>query len=105
MNIKKGDKVYIAKGNDRGKTGKVERVFNASNSLVIGGIAIHKKHLKKSQKNPYGGIIDINLPVNRSNVRLICPRCEKTSKITYNFTAKTKLRICSKCGESVDESK
>lgn len=105
MNIKKGDKVYIIKGNSRGKTGNVGKVLPGTNSLIVAGINIHKKHLKKSQKNPQGGIIDINSPMPRANVVLICPRCDKSTKVSHKLVGNNKSRICKKCGESVDESK
>ncbi|EKD56293.1 MAG: 50S ribosomal protein L24 [uncultured bacterium] len=105
MNIKKNDKVQIIKGNDSGKTGKVEKVFISKNTLIVAGANVRKKHLKKSQKNPYGGIIDINMPINRANVILICPRCDKTTRIKYSIVNKNKLRICKKCGETVDSTK
>lgn len=105
MNIKKNDQVLVIKGKDRGKSGKVVKVFPSENRLVIANINTYKKHLKKSQKNPYGGITDISMPINRANVALICPRCEKNTKPTKTVNNKNKLRICKKCQESVEPTK
>lgn len=102
MNIKKGDNVKIIKGKDRGKTGKVECVLVEKNRLTISGINIYKKHLKPGRGGTRAGIIDINVPVNRANVILVCPRCEKTTRISYRINQKSKNRICQKCHEVVD---
>ena len=105
MNLKKGDKVLIQKGNDKGKSGQIDKVVTKRDSVIIAGLNKFKKHLKKTQKNPYGGIIDVSMPVKRSNVVLICPRCEKITRISYKVTDKDKFRICKKCGESVEPTK
>jgi large subunit ribosomal protein L24 len=105
MNIKRGDKILITTGKDAGKSGKVEKAFPKKNSIIVSGMNIAKKHLKKSSKNPYGGIIDIAMPITRDNVKLICPRCEKSTRIGFKITPSGKVRICKKCNESVDDSK
>lgn len=105
MNIKKNDQVLVIKGKDRGKSGKVVKVFPSENKLVIANINKYKKHLKKSQKNPYGGITDISMPINRANVALICPRCEKITKAVKIKKDKNESRICQKCHESVQSIK
>ena len=105
MNIKKGDKVIILKGKDKGKTGKVEKTYPSRDCLIVAGLNVFKKHLKKNQKNPYGGIVDVNMPIKRSNVAVICPRCEKSTRITYQITAKNKYRLCKKCHETIDDKK
>lgn len=105
MKIKKNDNVMVLAGKDSGKTGVVERVFPSEGRLVIKGIAIAKKHLKPSKKNPSGGIIEINQKINSSNVMIVCPSCGKPSKISYKITDKTKMRICKKCGSSLEGGK
>ena len=67
MKIKKNDKVVVIAGNDKGKTGKVLKVFPKNNRVIIEGINIRKKHTKPSQKNPQGGILEIEAPINASN--------------------------------------
>lgn len=102
MKIKRNDTVYIAKGKDQGKTGKVERVLPKLSKLVIKGMNISKKHAKPSKINPQGGIIDINVPMHACNVMLVCPRCNKSTRVGYKIVENTKIRICKKCRESVD---
>lgn len=101
MKLKKNDNVKIIVGKDNGKTGIVEYAKN--NKLIIKGINIQKKHIKPSQKNPKGGIIDINKRVDSSDAMLICPSCGKTTRIGYKIDKNQKIRICKKCQKSVDE--
>jgi len=102
MKIKKNDNVMILSGKDKGKTGVVEKVFPVENKLVVKGIALAKKHIKPSKKNPQGGIMDINLKINASKALIVCPSCGKASRIGYKITDKSKIRVCSKCKQSVE---
>ena len=102
MKIKKNDNVLVIAGKDKGKSGVVERVFPADNRAVIKGIAIAKKHVKPSKKNPQGGIIEINQKIQLSNTMIICPSCGKPTKIGTKVTEKGKMRICKKCTQSLE---
>jgi len=104
MKIKKSDNVLVITGKDKGKTGLVERVFPTESRLVVKGIAIAKKHVKPSKKNPQGGIIDINQKINSSNIMIVCPSCGKPTKIAFKMIDdnKKKIRICKKCGQSLE---
>lgn len=90
--IKKGDKVLIIAGRDRNKTGIVERVFAADNRVIVGGLNIVKKHLKRSQQNPQGGIIDKALPLHSSNV-MVLDGSNKPTRIGYRMNGKEKVRF------------
>ena len=102
MKIKKNDNVMVITGKDKGKTGIVERVFPEINKIVAKGIAIAKKHVKPSKKNPQGGIIDINQKISASNVMILCPSCGKPSKVSFQLTETGKNRICKKCKQSLE---
>lgn len=102
MKIKKSDNVVVIAGKDKGKSGVIERVFPNEGRIVVKGIAMAKKHIKKSQKSPQGGIIDINLKVESSNVMIICPSCGKHTKVGYQVSDGKKIRICKKCGQSIE---
>lgn len=102
MKIKKNDNVMIIAGKDKGKTGVVERVFPSEAKLVVKGVALAKKHVKPSKKNPSGGIIDINLKIESSNAMIVCPSCGKPTRIGYNVSDKGKIRVCKKCSQSVE---
>ena len=95
MKIQKGDKVKILLGKDRGKEGKVEYVLGKESKVFVGGINLSKRHVRK-HGNMEGGIIEIPKPLNVSNVALICPNCNKITRIGFKTTADTKVRICRK---------
>lgn len=100
MKIKKGDKVKILLGKDRGKEGTVELIRAADNRVFVGGANLYKRHVKKTA-GMEGGIIDIPKSLNISNVALICPNCKKIAKIGYRLEGKTKMRICKKCKKEI----
>lgn len=103
MKIKKGDKVKILSGKDRGKTGAVDQVLAKENKVLIGGLNLYKKHLKpqsrKDQKS--GGIISFSRAINVSKVALICSKCNLPAKIGYSSEGKDKIRICKKCNTKI----
>lgn len=101
MKLKKNDNVYILTGKDKGKSGPIEKVFVAEKKLIVKGINLAKKHIKPSKKNPTGGIVDINLKINASNVMLVCPTCGKATKIGYQGDQDKKVRICKKCKQGI----
>ena len=105
MKIRKNDNVMILAGKDKGKTGPVDKVFPDLGKLVVKGIAMTKKHVKPSQKNPQGGIIDINMKINASNAAIVCPSCGKPTRVGYKFTENNKkIRICKKCSQSIESA-
>lgn len=100
MKIKKGDKVKIILGKDRGKEGKVEHVLGKKNRVFVSGVNLYKRHVKK-HKDLEGGVIDIPKSLEISNVTLICPSCNKTTRIGYKMQGETKVRICKKCQKEI----
>jgi large subunit ribosomal protein L24 len=102
MKLRKNDNVMILAGKDRGKTGIIERVYPKEDRMIVKGIAMAKKCIKPSKKSPQGGIIDINLKVYASKAMIVCPACSKPTKITYKITGDKKMRICKKCGQSLE---
>jgi large subunit ribosomal protein L24 len=101
MKIKKGDKVTVLTGKDKGKTGIVERAFLKTSEVLVVGINIIKKHVKVSKKNPAGGIVEIARPLKVGKVALICPSCGKITRVGYEIKGKEKNRICKKCGKII----
>jgi large subunit ribosomal protein L24 len=98
MKLKKGDKVIIIAGNDKGKTGTVQMVHKDVNKVVVEGVNVRKKHRKPTQKNPDGAILDIYAPIDASNVALIDPKTKKATRAKIEFvTGKdkkvTKVRV------------
>lgn len=101
--IRKGDTVTILTGKDVGKTGLVNAVFPSQNRVVIAGVNIVKRHLKKSPKNPVGGIKQKESAINRSNVMIICPNCKKPTRIGIKRIDGYPYRVCKKCGQTIDK--
>jgi large subunit ribosomal protein L24 len=105
MNIKKGDTVYIRAGQYAGKTGRVLHMNMKSDSLVVEGINMKKKHQRPSQKNQKGGIVSIEAPIHISNVALYSNTLSGPTKISTKVITdggkQTKVRICKKTGEQI----
>lgn len=97
MKLKKGDEVIITAGKDKGKQAKIERILYKKGSVLLPGLNIFKRHLKKrDEKNP-GGIIDFPRPVPIARVVLVCPKCGKSTRVAFEGKGREKKRICHKC--------
>jgi len=103
MKIKKGDKVKILKGRDRGKTGKVQNVSSEKNKLTIDGLNLSVKHARPRKQGEKGQRIQYPAPMDVANVMIICPKCSKPSRMGYKILEdKKKVRLCRKCKEVID---
>jgi large subunit ribosomal protein L24 len=101
MKINKGDKVKIITGKDKGRQGVVEKVYKKQNKVTIPGINIYKKHIKKNEKMPQGGVVELPRPISLSKVQIICPKCGKITRIGYEVKKGKKNRICKKCKSNI----
>ena len=103
MKFKKGDEIIVTIGKDKGKKGKIEKVFPKSQKVLVTGINLYKKHLKPQGQGKPGGIIDITKPLDTAKIALICLRCGKPTRVGYQIEegnqkeTLSKLRICRKC--------
>lgn len=98
QHVRKDDLVYIRTGSDRGRTGKVLRVIPDKNQVVVQGINVHKKHLKPSQKNPQGGIVEKEMPLHLSNVSPVSDG--KPTRVRFQTRPDgSKVRIAAKTGQ------
>ncbi|MBI2019563.1 50S ribosomal protein L24 [Candidatus Daviesbacteria bacterium] len=100
MKIKKGDKVKILLGKDRGKEGKVEFVLGKEKKVFVTDANLYKRHVRK-MKGMEGGIISIPKPMNISNVALICPNCNKATRVGFKMEGSEKFRICKLCQKEI----
>lgn len=104
LTIKKNDTVVVMTGKEKGKKGRVLIVNPSKDSLLIEKINMIKKHMKPSKKYTQGGIIEKEAPLHISNVILICPKCNKPTRLGSTFLqAGRKVRMCKKCREVMDE--
>jgi len=102
MKIKKGDNIQVIKGKDKGKKGKVEKVFSKTGKIIVAGVNIVTKHQKPRHGVKQVGRINKSMPLEVSNVAIICDKCGKYVKISYKVLADgRKERVCRKCGESI----
>lgn len=101
MKFKKNDTVIMTIGKDKGRTGKIEKIFPKSDEVLIAGINMYKKHKKRrDEKNP-GGITDITHPVHMGKFAIVCPSCGKPTRIGFIVSKNDKVRVCRKCGKKI----
>ena len=98
MNIKKNDKVVVLSGKDKGKEGKVLEAMPADKKVVVEGINAATCHMKPRKQGEEGGIIRREIPMYVSKVQLVCPKCEKGTRVGHKIEDGKKVRICKKCG-------
>ena len=101
MKIKKGDTVQVLSGNDKGKKGEVLEVIPKTESVVIKGVNVRKKHIKPRKQGEEGGIIPLECSVLASKVNVVCPKCGEATRIGYSVEKGEKVRICKKCGAKI----
>jgi large subunit ribosomal protein L24 len=102
MRLRKGDKVIVITGADKGKTGAIQKVLPKINKVIVEGVALRKKHVKPSQKNPEGAIREIYAPIDVSNVALLDPTTKKPTKLTYKIVKDKKVRVAKKSGKTLE---
>jgi large subunit ribosomal protein L24 len=99
--LRKGDTVIVIAGKDKNKIGTIERVMPSENRVVVKGVNMVKKTLKRSSKNPSGGIIDLTAPIHASNVMLLDPNTNKPARVGYKMTGDEKVRVSKISGEAI----
>jgi large subunit ribosomal protein L24 len=104
VDIKKDDNVRVMAGKDRGKTGRVVRVQPRDGRVMVDGVALAKKHQRSSGKRStsgqqlqQGGIIDVEMYVDISNVQIVCKSCGQPTRVGHRMEGETKVRFCRKC--------
>jgi len=102
MKLRKGDRVKVLSGKDKGKEGTIARVIPEKNRVIVDGVNVVKKHQKSSQRVRQGGIIDRDMPVNASNVAIVSPADGKPTRIGYRIDDDgNKHRICKRTGSDI----
>lgn len=100
--LKKGDEVIVTAGKDKGKRAKIEKVFPTRTSVRLPGVNIFKRHIKKRDEKHPGGIIDFPRPLPFGSVALICPKCNKPTRVGFSLTKDKKIRICKRCSAQLN---
>ncbi|HEV3343488.1 MAG TPA: 50S ribosomal protein L24 [Pirellulales bacterium] len=102
MHIRAGDTVKIICGDDKGVTGKVLTIDRQAGKLVVEGVNRVYKHVRRSQRNPQGGRLSKEMPVQIANVLLVCPSCNQAARTGSRVAADgSKERVCRKCGKGI----
>jgi len=111
MHVKSKDTVMVISGKDKGKTGKVSMAFPKLNRVTVEGVNMVTKHQKARNQMQPGGIIHKEMPIDASNVMLVCPSCKKATRVSHKVTreqndngkmVRKMVRVCKKCGAEID---
>jgi len=117
MHVKKGDTVVVRIGHGpkygedavRGARGKVLVAHPRDGKVIVAGVNVIKRHTKPGKGHPQGGIVEKEAPIFASKVQVVCPKCDKPTRVAHSFVSDSKrpgktkkIRICKKCGASLD---
>ena len=101
--VKKGDKVLVITGKDKGKTANVVEVSPKTNKVLVEGVNVVTKHQKPRTQQDKGGIVKKSAPIEASNVMVVCPDCGKATRVKHIELNGKNVRACKKCGASLDK--
>lgn len=102
LGIKKGDKVFVISGKDSGKSGKVLEILKDKSKVIVEGLNLSKKHMRRRSEADVGGIKEVPMPLNISKVALFCSSCSKPVRFGIKtLKDKNKMRICKKCQQAI----
>ena len=111
MHVKSKDTVIVISGKDKGKKGKISAAFPKLNRVTVEGVNTVTKHQKARNAGQPGGIIHMELPIDASNVMLVCPKCGKPTRVAHKVTkvegengktVRSMIRVCKKCNAEID---
>jgi large subunit ribosomal protein L24 len=107
MYIRKDDQVVVIAGEQRPKKGRVLKIFPGKDRIIVEGVNLIKRHMRPTQRNPQGGIIEKEGPIHVSNVMLVCPKCSTPTRVNFQIrstdgkASRNRTRICKNCGEMI----
>ena len=102
LKVKKGDRVIVITGSDKGKRGEILKVMPTENRVLVSGVNLRKRHTKQSAKSQ-GGIISKEAPINISNVAIVDPKTQKPTRVGFKILADgAKVRVAKKSGEVIN---
>ena len=103
LQVKTGDRVMVIAGKDKGKIGNVKKTLPTESKVLVEGANLVTKAQKAyPMANIQGGLVKIEAPLDNSNVMIVCPSCEKATKVKHATVDGKKVRVCKKCGEQLD---
>lgn len=101
MKVKKGDNVLIIAGKDKGRTAKIIKSIPKELKILVEGINLKKKHVRPKRQGEKGQVVEIPAALDISNVKIICPKCGKATRVGYSVEGENKNRICKKCKQTI----
>ena len=101
MKIKKGDNILVIAGKDKGRTGKIMKSLPKNLKVLVEGINLKKKHVRPKREGEKGQVVEIPAALDVSNIKIICPKCGKATRIGYKTEGEVKNRICKKCKQII----
>lgn len=101
MKVKKGDTILVVSGKDKGRTAKVVKSFPKERKILAEGMNLKSKHFKPKKQGEKGQTVKVSAPINISNVKFICPKCGKATRLGYKIENGLKNRICKKCKSEI----
>lgn len=104
MNVKVNDNVLVLTGKYKGKQGKVLKTDPKKGTVIVEGVAIVHKHEKARKANETSRIVTEESPIDVSNVEIVCDKCGKPTRVGHTFVDGKKVRVCKKCGASLDKA-
>lgn len=104
QDIRKNDTVEVISGDDRGKRGRVLALLPAKKRVLVEGVNFIWRHVRPSQQNPQGGRIQKESSIAISNVRLVCPECDRGRASGSSGRKREKIRVCKTCGHQIPVS-
>ena len=104
MRIKVDDMVQVVAGDDKGQRGRVLSVNHKAGKVIVEGVNLVYKHVQRSQRNPQGGRLSKEMPVQASNVMLVCEKCNSPTRVGRRYESDgSKVRFCKKCGTTISQ--
>lgn len=101
MKLRKGDNVKVVLGKDKGKIGKIEKVYPKDLKILVEGVNQYKRHIKGRAQGQKSEIITLTKPLPVASVSLVCPKCNKVSRVGFEIGKTGKVRICSNCKKTI----
>ena len=101
VHVKTGDTVRVINGKDRGKEGKVLAVSPKEGKVIVEGVNMVSKHVKPRKMGEQGGIVKAESAMYASKVQIVCPNCQKATRIGHSILSDKKVRVRKKCGQSL----
>jgi large subunit ribosomal protein L24 len=98
MRLRAGDRVKVISGKDAGKESRISKVYPKTNQIIVEGVNTAKRHTRPRGQTMQGGIIDKDMPIDASNVMIMCEDCGRPVRIAYRIDDSGKYRVCGRCG-------